>query len=79
MATTNWPDAMSDEDAVQRLQSIILLACEGKKDLSNGREYRVIRNELLRRRDLADVLPKYLRSHRDLASFWQFIKSYAPK
>ena len=70
---------MSDEDAVQRLQSIILLACEGNKDLSNGREYRAIRSELLRRQDLADVLPKYLRSNRDLASFWQFIKSYAPK
>jgi hypothetical protein len=70
---------MSDGDAIHRLQSIMLLACEGNKDLSNGREYRVIRSQLLRRTDLADVLPKYIRSLRDFASFWQFIKNYAPK
>lgn len=77
--TTNWPDGMSDDDAVHRLQAIMLLACEGNKDLSNGREYRAIRGQLLRRSDLTDVIPNYIRSHRDLASFWQFIKSYAPK
>jgi hypothetical protein len=69
---------MNDEDAVDRLQSLLLLACEGNKDLSNGREYRAIRSQLLRRSDLSDALPKYIRSHRDLGSFWQFIKSYAP-
>jgi hypothetical protein len=76
---SNWPDDMTDDDAVHRLQSLMLLACEGNKDLSNGREYRAIRSQLLRRPDLSDVLPRYIRSHRDLASFWQFIKSYAPK
>jgi hypothetical protein len=79
MTTGKWPDGMTDEDAVHRLQSLILLACEGNKDFSNGREYRAIRSQLLRRTDLSDVLPRYIRSHRDLASFWQFIKSYAPK
>lgn len=77
--TTDWPDGMSDDDAVHRLQSILLLACEGNKDLSNGREYRALRSQMLRRADLADVLPKYIRAHRDLASFWQYIKAYAPK
>ena len=47
-----WSDGMSDDDAVHRLQSIILLACEGNKDLANGREYRAIRSQLLRRPDL---------------------------
>ena len=70
---------MSDDDAVHRLQSIMLLACEGNKDLSNGREYRAIRSQLLRRADVSDVLPRYIRPHRDLASFWQYIKTYAPK
>lgn len=79
MTTTNWPDGMSDDEAVQRLQAIMLLACEGNQDLSNGREYRAIRSLFLRRSDLADVLPKFIRSHRDLGSFWQFVKSYAPK
>jgi hypothetical protein len=79
MADASWADGMTDEDAVHRLQSLMLLACEGNKDLSNGREYRAIRSQLLRRHDLSDVLPKYLRSQRDLASFWQFIKTYAPK
>jgi len=70
---------MSDDDAVHRLQALMLLACEGNKDLSNGREYRAFRSQLLRRPDLADVVPKYIRAHRDLASFWQFIKAYAAK
>lgn len=57
----------------------MLLACEGNKDLSNGREYKALRSVLLRRDDLADVVPSYIRSQRDLAAFWSFIKAYNPK
>jgi hypothetical protein len=79
MADTQWPDGMTDEEAVDRLQSLMLLACEGNKDLSNGREYRLLRQQFLRRADLVDVIPKYVRSQRDLAAFWAYIKAYAPK
>lgn len=65
---------MSDEEAVLRLQSILVSACEGNQDLLNGREYRSLRSPLIRRDDLADVVPRYIKAHRDLGSFWSYIK-----
>lgn len=76
---TNWPDGMSDEEAVQRLQSVLILACEGNKDLSHGRDYKALRAPLIRRQDLADVIPKFVRAERDLSSFWAYIKRQSPK
>jgi hypothetical protein len=81
MAThaTKWPDGMNDEEAVERLQSILILACEGNKDLSHGRDYKALRGPLVGRPDLADVVPKFVRSQRDLNSFWSYIKRFDPK
>lgn len=81
MATqvTKWPDGMTDEEAVERLQSILILACEGNKDLSHGRDYKAIRAPMVARQDLADVVPKFVRSQRDLNAFWTYIKRVDPK
>lgn len=76
---TKWPDGMSDEEAVQRLQSILILACEGNKDLSHGRDYKALRTPLISRPDLADVVPKFVRAERDLASFWAYMKRHSAK
>lgn len=73
-----WPQALSDVEAIERLQSILLLGCEGNQDLVHGREYKALRRVLISRADLADALPSYVRSQRDLASFWAYIKSHAP-
>lgn len=71
---TDWPDDLTDEEAVERLETLMLMACEGNKDLSNGREYKALRKALLARSDFADVVPKYIRTQRDLAAFWTYIK-----
>ena len=76
---TKWPDGMSDEEAVQRLQSILILACEGNKDLSHGRDYKTLRSPLISRPDLADVVPKFVRVERDLVSFWAYMKRHSAK
>ena len=76
---TDWPEGLSDEDAIERLQSVLLQACEGNKDLSLGREYKALRRTLLSREDLADVVPSFIRSQRDLAYFWSFIKAHDPQ
>lgn len=76
---TDWPEELSDLEAIERLQSILLQACEGNKDLSLGREYKAFRRSLLSRDDLADVVPGYLRSQRDLSYFWSYIKAHAEK
>lgn len=74
-----WPDGLSDREAIERLESLMLLACEGNKDLSNGREYKTLRKALLQREDLADVVPRYIRSQRDLNAFWAYIKAHSDK
>lgn len=76
---TNWPDGMSDGEAVQCLQTILILACEGNKGLSHGRDYKALRSPLIRRQDLADVVPSFVRAERDLASFWAYIKRHNAK
>jgi hypothetical protein len=65
---------MTDDEAVLRLQSIMLDACEGRKDLSLDREYKRLRKPLIRRPDFSDVVPKFVRSHQDLRSFWSYAK-----
>lgn len=76
---TKWPDGLSDTEALERLESILLLGCEGNQDLSHGRAYKTMRRALLERNDLADVVPSFVRSQRDLASFWAYIKNFAPR
>ena len=79
MAATDWPEKMTDMEAVERLQAIMISACEGNQDLSNGREYKALRTPLIRRADLSDVVPTYIRSNRDLTSFWAYIRKVSEK
>jgi hypothetical protein len=72
-----WPENLTDQEAVERLETLLLLACEGNKDLSNGREYKALRRVLIARADLADVVPRFIRTQRDLAAFWAYIKAQA--
>ena len=77
VARAGWPEQLSDEEALLRLQAILLSACEGNQDLANGRAYRSLRSPLIRRADLADAVPKYIRAHKDLGSFWVYIRAHS--
>jgi hypothetical protein len=74
-----WPDRLTDQEAVERLETLLLMSCEGNKDLSNGREYKALRRALLKRSELADVVPRFIRTQRDLAAFWAYIKANSPQ
>lgn len=76
---SNWPGGLTDEEAVQRLQSLMVAACEGTRDIASDRDYRSIRTPLIKRADLSDVVPKFIRSHRDLTSFWSYIRKVSDK
>ena len=76
---SNWPEGLSDIEALERLEAILLLGCEGNQDLTRGRAYKEMRKALLERTDLADVVPSFVRSQRDLAGFWAYIKNLAPR
>lgn len=70
-------DEIGDEtflDKAQRLQDgLISHATDGS--FSGGDEiYQRLRRELLGRSDLREKVPEFVRRHRDLHQFWQFIK-----
>lgn len=74
---TKWPEGLSDEDAVMRLQTVLIQACEGNRDLTNDRDYKALRSPVIGRADWSDVVPTFVRAHRDLASFWAYIKQFS--
>ncbi len=71
---TDWPEGMDDEAAVTRLQSVLIAACEGNRDVTNDREHKALRGPIIRRQDLSDVVPAYVRAHRDLNSLWPYFR-----
>lgn len=83
MTDSRWPENLEDYEAVDRLQALLIAGCEGNRDLGSDRSYKLLRKALIRRSDLADVVPSFVRSHRDLTSFWAYIrnvsKQYAPR
>jgi hypothetical protein len=72
---TQWPEGMTDSEAVDRLQAIALGACDGVRDIANDRSYKALRGVLISRSDLSDVVPSFVRSQRDLTLLWTHLKS----
>jgi hypothetical protein len=61
-------------EKVQRLQdSLVAFSTGGQFDGSDS-VYQRLRRELLERADIRDKVPDFVRRHRDLGQFWQFIK-----
>lgn len=75
---TQWPDNMGDEGAISRLETLLLEACEGNREVDLGRQYKALRHPLIRRDDLRDVVPEFVRAQRDLSAFWAFIREHDP-
>ncbi len=71
---SDWPSGLTDEEAVLRLQSTLVAACQGERGVTADRDYKVLRSPLIKRPDLSDVVPPYIRAHRDLNSFWSYIR-----
>jgi hypothetical protein len=71
----------TDLERAQYLQNL-LIACATGKPADDG-EYQTVRRALLDNREAAELLPGFVRTCRDLAQFWGFIKyekgSYAER
>lgn len=67
--TFEWPEGLSDAEAVERLESIMISACDGARELGRDRAYKAFRKRLLERDDLVDFIPMVVRTHNDLDSF----------
>lgn len=62
----------SDFDKVSYLLSLLTSKATGLK--ADDREYSMLRSELLNDPSLSEMMPSFLRQHRDLDAFWGYIK-----
>ncbi len=59
-STTPWPEGLTDEEAVQRLRTLCLGACDGIQDLADDSRYKALRRALLSRPDLRPLAPAFI-------------------
>lgn len=69
----------NDLDALLRLQAILLQATEGGRGAELDHEYQELRRLLLGDHTYSDVIPTFVRRHRDLGSLWPTLKSFSPQ
>ncbi|WCP71534.1 hypothetical protein [Sphingomonas hankookensis] len=61
------------------LQEVVLLAAEGIRNAEAEADYTGLRRQLLADGRYSDAIPSFVRRHRDLASMWPALKSFAPQ
>ena len=71
---SQWPDGLTDEEALQRLQTLCLGACDGIQDLSDDSRYKALRRTLLRRPDLRPLAPAFLAAQPSLEAFVRHVR-----
>ena len=62
----------NDFEKVSYLASLLTSSATGNG--ADDNEYKTLRHELLSNPQLANLLPNWLKTHRDLSSFWGFIQ-----
>jgi hypothetical protein len=78
-SASKWPDDLGDAAAVERLESIMISACDGVRELGRDRAYKAFRKRLLAREDLADFVPSIVTTHNDLDSFVSSVKNISDR
>lgn len=71
---THWPEGLNDEEALQRLQTLCLGACDGIQDLSDDSRYKALRRSLLGRSDLRALAPAFLAAQPSLEAFVRHVR-----
>jgi len=66
---THWPEGLNDEEALQRLQTLCLGACDGIQDLADDTRYKALRRALLGRTDLRPLAPAFVAAQPSLEAF----------
>lgn len=69
----------NDLDFLLRFQGILLEAVEGARGVELDYEYGELRRMLLADPAYKDVVPAFVRRHRDLGSLWPAMKSFSPQ
>jgi hypothetical protein len=71
---TRWPEGLNDEEAVQRLRTLCLGACDGIQDLADDVRYKALRRALLSREDLRALAPAFVAAQANLSSFVRHVR-----
>lgn len=72
--TTDWPEGLNDVEALQRLQTLCLGACDGIQDLSDDARYKALRRVVLGRTDLRPLAPAFLAAQPSLEAFVRHVR-----
>ena len=65
-------DLDNDFERAQYLQNMLISKATGGP--AEERDYQLLRRHFVDRAETKDLLPSFVRTNRDLAQFWQFIK-----
>lgn len=66
-------------DFLLHFQNVLLRAVEGARDQDIDAEYRELRAALLADPKYEDLIPPFVKHHRDLGSLWPALKSFSPQ
>lgn len=69
-----WPEGLTDEEAVQRLRTLCLGACDGIQDLADDARYKALRKALILRADLRPLTPSFVAAQAGLDSFVRHVR-----
>lgn len=72
--TPGWPEGLTDEEAIQRLRTLCLGACDGIQDLADDARYKALRRVLLHREDLRALVPPFVAAQANLPAFVRHVR-----
>ncbi len=71
---SRWPKGLDDHSALNRIEAMMLNAADGRRSISDDRQYATLRKLLRRGGDQAPRVPSLVATHPTLDSFSAFIK-----
>lgn len=70
----DWPEGLTDLEAVQRLRALCLGACDGIQDLADDNRYKALRRSLLKRMDLRSIAPAFIAAQPNLSAYVRHVR-----
>ncbi|RYF52217.1 MAG: hypothetical protein EOO38_00945 [Cytophagaceae bacterium] len=72
--STNWPEGLNDEEALQRPQTLCLGARDGIQDLADDTRYKALRRALLGRTDLRPLALAFVAAQPSIEAFVRHVR-----
>lgn len=69
-----WPEGLTDLEALQRMRTLCLAACDGIQDLADDNRYKALRGALLNRPDLRPLAPAFIAAQPNLPAYVRHVR-----